>query len=420
MNDAIASLATQNFYARPSDLRSFLSSAIEATKEKSFFDGEFEKVSIAQYGAETTTINITGLMLRERSIFTDLGWAVSTEEVIDEIKQALSEDKKIRLVMNTGGGLVSGTSNLADIIFQNRDRIEAYATGVVASAGMWVFSAAGKRYAESTTVMGSIGVVTSVFDDEQYWSNYGIVWKEVVSENAKNKRPDVKTESGQNEVRRYLTSLETIFIDSVSKALDMSNDEIISNFHQGGLITGQDAFDLSVVSALTSYDMVATMPSKLQADVKIANSNIEDCVMNITQEQLDAVKSQLDNANASIKTLEGEIGIVSGKLETAESDLGAANATIETLQAELASEKVVASDKPEIIAMAFEHGVTKETALEMYGCANKGDAAVIALNAKGTVGSTSAQGDLPDAQADEDEKETAAAIEIARKNSVRK
>ena len=177
-------------------------------------------------------------------------------------------------MVNTGGGLVSGTSNLADLIFQNRGMIDAYATGVVASAGMWVFSAAGKRYAEATTVMGSIGVVTSVFDDEKYWSNYGVVWKEIVSENAKNKRPDVKTESGENEVKRYLTSLESIFLESVSKSLGMSKEDVVSNFHEGGLITGQDALDLKVIESLVSYDMVATMPSKRQADVKIANSNI--------------------------------------------------------------------------------------------------------------------------------------------------
>jgi len=329
MNEIFAQLASQNFYARPDDLRTFF---MIGMNEKAF-DGEMEKRKpLSVYGEEVVTIRIEGMMLRERSFLTDIGWAVSTEEVIDEIKLALSEEKRVKLLLNTGGGLVSGTSNLADLIYENRDKIDAYATGVVASAGMWVYSAAGNRYAEATTTMGSIGVVTSVLDDENYWKSFGVVWKEIVSANAPNKRPDVKTERGQDEVKRYLTSLETVFLDSISRNLNMSREEVITNFHQGGLITGSDALNLGVIKSLTSYDMVATMPSKPMADVKIAISNLEGSYMEkTTQIDFDAVQSQLDNATASIKALEGEKQALTLGLEKVMSELGAEKSKVETL-----------------------------------------------------------------------------------------
>jgi len=357
------------------------------------------------------------MMLRERSWITDMGFGTSTEEVIEGIQLSLSEGKKVKIIANTGGGLVSGTSNLADIIYENRENIEVYATGCVASAGMWVYSAAGTRYAESTTVMGSIGVVTTVFDDEEYWKAYGIIWKEIVSSNAKNKRPDVKTVAGENEVKRYLTSLEKVFIEAVSKHLDMSRDDVISKFHEGGLITGAEALDLGVIKSLTSYDLeAATMPSELSAE-KIANFNTGDGVM-ITQKDLDAVQSQLDGANASVtaltaekKTLEGSVTEANDKLATVTADLDSATAKVDGMG--------------EIVGMAFEHNVNKATAIQMIEAGDKASAALVALDSKATTGSTAPSGDLDtDVDAtkkDADEKaETEAALAYAKKISVNK
>lgn len=412
MDERLLQLATQNFYARPEDIRAFFSTAMN---EKAYTLSIADKKSIATHTADVTTIKISGLMLREQSIYTDLGMAVSTEEIISEIKTARAAGRKVDLIISSGGGMVSGTSNLSDLIYEHRDSINAYGTSVVASAAMWIFASAGKRYAEPTTVMGSIGVVTSVFDDEKYWSNYGIVWKEIVSENAKNKRPDMKTQDGQDEIKRYLTSLESIFLDNVSKSLAMSKEDIISNFHQGGLITGQDAHAMGILESLLSYDMVATMPSKRQADVKIAKSNLGDVKMDITKEQFDAVQSQLDNATASIKTLEGENA-------TLNVNLVEANAKVANLTAQ---EIAKAEANKEIVAMAFEHNANKDTVLAMIGCSTKAEAALALLDAKGSVGGTSAytndlaEDDVDASKEDADKAELAEAIEIAKRHSVK-
>ena len=404
-------LATENFYASADSMRNFF--MLGMSEEAFNFDTVERKPDISLYGAEYNTIHITGMMLREQSWITDMGFATSTEQVINGIKETLSEGKKVKLIINSGGGLVSGTSNLADLIYENRDQIEAYATGTVASAAMWVYSCAGKRYAEATTVMGSIGVVTSVFDDEKYWASYGIIWKEIVSENAKNKRPDMKTEEGRNEIKRYLTSLETVFIDSVARSLDMTKEEVVSNFHQGGLITGKDALELKAISALTTYDLVATMPSERSAEKIAKISNMGESVM-ITQEQFDAVNASLATANASIEAMSAENATLKADVEKVTADL--VNVT-----AELASASTKLSVMGEIVGMAFEHGVTKETAVAMVSAGSKAEAALVALSAKTSTGATVVTADLEegaDASVDEEQAEIDAAIAIAKKLSV--
>ena len=413
MNEYFLKLANENFYASSDAMRNFF---MLGMNEKAFtFDDAIEKKSaISNYGTEYNTIEIRGMMLREQSWITDLGFATSTEQVISGIKETLDEGKKVKLKIDSGGGLVSGTSNLADIIYKNRDNIEAYATGMVASAAMWVFSAAGTRYSESTTVMGSIGVVTSVLDDENYWKAHGIIWKEIVSENAKNKRPDVKTEEGQNEVKRYLTSLEEVFITAVSKHLGMSADDVVSNFHQGGLITGSDALKLGVINSLTSYDL-ATMPTELSAE-KIENKNTGETVMEVTKEELDAVQAQLDEANASVTALSAEKNEMVSKV-------GEIDSKVETLSSELESANAKLSGMGEIIGMAFEHNVSKDVAMKMVEAGSKESAALVILESKQSTGATVVAEDLDNSaveEASEEASEVEAAIAYAKKISVNK
>lgn len=416
MDKHFLKLITENFYASADSMRNFFMLGMDE-KAFSFDDIEKKQTVISSYGAEYNIIHITGMMLREQSWITDLGWATSTEQVIEGIKETLAEGKKVKLIINSGGGLVSGTSNLSDIIYENRDQIEAYGTGVVASAAMWVYSAAGTRFAEATTVMGSIGVVTSVFDDEEYWKAYGIIWKEIVSANAKNKRPDVKTDEGRDEVKRYLTSLEAVFIGAVSTHLDMSKEDIISKFHEGGLITGSDALDMSVIEALTSYNLAATMPTERSAE-KIANNNpnIGEDVMEITQKDLDAVQAKLDEANASVTAISAEKDALQVSLDETTDKLGAT-------QTKLDAATVQVDGMGEIVGMAYEHKVDKATAIKMVGADSKADAALMALDAKSTNGSTVDTDDLEgaDADAEADQKaETQAAIDYAKKISVNK
>lgn len=400
MNILMRSLASENFYATTDALRAFFAFGME---EPSAYEQEKKKV-ISSYGDEYVTILIEGLMLRERSWMTERGFATSTEEVMDEVAKALSSGKKVKLQINTGGGIVSGTTNLVNLISKNRDKIEAYATGMVASAGMWVFSAAGKRYAEDTTILGSIGVVTSVFEDKDYWKNYGIVWEEIVSENAENKRPDVTKESGKAEIRRYLTSLEAIFIDSVSDLLGMSREDIISKFNKGGLVTGKEAFDFRAISGIINgTENIRTLN-------KTKESSMQD------EKLLAELQEKLATSEANIVSLnEKKDGIIAG-LEKQIKD--------ESEKAEKALSDLKATTK-EIIGMAYEHGVDHETTVKMVEKGTVEGAGLIALEHKKTEGASANGGDLDGNSADAEAKakakaEMAYALECAKKLSVKR
>lgn len=396
MDKVMRSLVSENFYATTDTLRSFFMLGMENMADSGIVAEK--KKTISEYGSDTATIFIEGIMLRERNWYTENGFATSTEEVIDEIKKARAEGKRVKLMMNTGGGLVSGTSNLANLVYQEREYIDAYATGMVASAGMWVFSSAGNRYAEDTTLLGSIGVVTTVFDDEKYWESYGIVWKEIVSENAKNKRPDVKTESGLAETKRYITDLEAIFIDSVSNALGMSKEEVISNFKQGGIITGKDALDIGAISGIIN-----------------ANSKNKEKVS--MEKDVAKLENELAEANDSIGSLNKSLEEKAAENAELKSENEKLKADFEELKSKTDS-AISIEDAKEVIGAAFEYNVGKDDAISMIETKDVAGALKIALKASKSEGA-SEQGDLESTEGKEQsEKELAHAI--AARNSVRK
>lgn len=257
---------------------------------------------------DTVEININGMMVRKESIITKLGMGVSTEKVIADMKSAFAKGKKVQLNMDTGGGQVSGTSNLADFVYANRDKVTAIATGMVASAGFWVFASAGKRKCENTTLLGSIGVVTTVFDDSKFFESEGIISKDITSENAPNKRPDVTTEEGEAEIKRSLTSLETIFIDSLTKSLGMTRDEIINGFHQGGLITGVEAMDLGVIDEMiNSTNGGVSMDIKAELEAIVASGVEKELEIQALKSEVASLKGELEAKDKAIEVVKANI-----------------------------------------------------------------------------------------------------------------
>ena len=133
--------------------------------------------------------------------------------------------------------------------------------------------------------------------------------------------------------------------------------------------------------------------------------------MPISQEEFDAVKSQLSDAAASIKNLEGEVGAAVKRAEDAEAERDSAKATIAAM--------------PEIVAMAFAQGADCGTTVAMVKAGSKADAALVLVEANKSTGATAAGADVNESKPadasveEESEEEAKAALAYARKLSAK-
>lgn len=102
--------------------------------------------------------------------------AVDVGEVTDDIDQAESDPKVRSILFNVDspGGMVSGTPELADRISAITKPNFAFTNGLMASAAYWAMSSTRAIMATKTANVGSIGVLLPVMDYSGAFAQAGI------------------------------------------------------------------------------------------------------------------------------------------------------------------------------------------------------------------------------------------------------
>ncbi|HKZ02276.1 MAG TPA: S49 family peptidase [Pyrinomonadaceae bacterium] len=199
-------------------------------------------------------IPITGPIMRYANIFTEISGATSIEILARDFTAALDDPavQTIVLDINSPGGEMDGTSELAQMIFaaRGRKRIRAYVSNLGASAAYWLASAAEQVTVADTASLGSIGVVGAMRTSK----DEDIV--EFVSSQSPNKRPDPLTESGKAQLQAHVDALAKVFIETVAKYRGMTPQQVINNGGAGGLKVGRDAITAGLADQVGTLEGV--------------------------------------------------------------------------------------------------------------------------------------------------------------------
>ena len=251
-------------------------------------------------GGETDIYSIAGVIFRYENFLTAFGYGVSSQSLKAKIKSSIEAGRKVLLVIDSGGGMVNGMSDLCDYIAENKENITAFVKGTCASAAFWIASSCGKIYAEKTSLIGSLGVVTSIWDDTKYFENLGIVAKDITSTLAPNKRLDANSDESMANLKRELDEIANIFISSAAKNRGMSNDEIVSKLENGGVISGELAFERSIIDGITSFENLIQKGAKMEKEQATAQVEIKDYSAELKAQE---AKTQKFQALASYRNL---------------------------------------------------------------------------------------------------------------------
>ena len=110
--------------------------------------------------------------------------------------------------------------------------------------------------------IGSIGIVVDCCIDDSYVS--------ITSSNAPNKRPDVATEEGVNQIRKELDAYEELFIEAIASGRSTTTEEVIKKYGQGSVTTARNALKYgmidSIASKITSNELESSLSQTALAD----------------------------------------------------------------------------------------------------------------------------------------------------------
>lgn len=203
---------------------------------------------------------ISGVISAKANMFTRVSGGASAQMLGKQV-QSMMDDPRVKaaiIEIDSPGGSVFGIPELADNIkaLGAMKPTVAVSTGMMASAGYWLGSAANAVYASGATdVIGSIGVVMTHSYDPR-----GSVQKTEITA-GKYKRMATDSKPLDAEGRAYLQGqvdhIYSVFVDTVAGNRSATADQVLANMADGRVFIGQQAVDAGLIDGIASVDTLA-------------------------------------------------------------------------------------------------------------------------------------------------------------------
>lgn len=254
-------------------------------------------------------IPLQGVMTKADSAWNRFCGMTSTGLLRSDLQTALQDPSvhSILLWVDSPGGQVDGTQELADAVFAARavKPIVSLADGCMCSAAMWVGAAAEKVYITSdTTATGSIGVVTSHVDISRAEEQWGQKTTEITAGKYKRIASQYAplSEEGRAAIQAQLDHIYSIFVDSIATFRGVSPDVALAQMAEGRVFLGKQGIEAGLVDGVSSMSSLITQLNQERrswtpgagAASQPSTTHMEE-PMPITREQLQAEAPELLN-----------------------------------------------------------------------------------------------------------------------------
>lgn len=186
------------------------------------------------------------------------GWCNDgSAEIADLVRQAQasSKIKGIFFDVDTPGGQVDGTADLASVIKACTKPTLAFIRGMAASAGLWIISAADESYCANDLVMvGSCGVYTTIYDYREYFATLGIKVLEIYAPQSgeKNKHHIDAINGNEKALKEILRTIAGKFISTVE--INLADQLTSDDWKTGKIYFAPEAETIGLITGIKSYE----------------------------------------------------------------------------------------------------------------------------------------------------------------------
>ena len=208
-------------------------------------------------------IPVQGAIAKKMNMFSRISGGVSTQLVGNDITTALNDPavKGIVLNIDSPGGTVDGTFELAEMIYQARGKkpIIAFSDGMICSAAYVIASACDKIHISGdTNPVGSIGVVAAHRDYSGLETQRGIKTTEITAGKYKRIASGFEplTEEGRADIQDKLDYLYGIFVDTVARNRGVSTKRVLSEMADGRIFIGKQAIKAGLADGVSTLPMI--------------------------------------------------------------------------------------------------------------------------------------------------------------------
>jgi len=261
-------------------------------------------------------IPVEGVIAKRMSLMTRISGGVSTSYLQNDFRQALEDPavKAIVLHIDSPGGAVDGTQELANYIFQSRGTkpVVALADGLMASAAYWIGAAADQIYITSdTTQVGSIGVVATHVDVSRAEEQMGIKTTEITAGRFKRIASQYAplSQEGRATIQDHVDTIYSVFLSDVAKFRGGTPEEVHERMADGRIFIGRAAIDAGLVDGVSTLSELIDRLASGEGPSKISQRRAGAAVVRADAEDVnagDGASSETDNNNNQEKAMDKE------------------------------------------------------------------------------------------------------------------
>ena len=207
-------------------------------------------------------LQLFGVLSQRMSMLEQQSGGTSTEKFGKVFDAVLANDeiRAIILQIDSPGGAVAGTAELADRIFQARGqkRVVAIADSLAASAAYWIGSSASEFWATPTADVGSIGVIALHEDVSKAADEAGVKYTIVKAGKFKGEGNPYETLSAEAQaaMQSRVDELYGMFVKSVARGRGVSVDDVRGGFGQGRALGADAAKAAGMIDRIGTLDDV--------------------------------------------------------------------------------------------------------------------------------------------------------------------
>lgn len=193
-------------------------------------------------------IPITGVLQKRGDWISEMFGDTSMQDVGAMVLAADADPSvnSIILAIDSPGGTVDGTEELAAIVAGVSKPVIAIADGMMMSAAYWIGSAADAVYLSSRTAeAGSIGVIATHTDVSGAEAQYGVKTTLVTAGRYKAAANPYEplSNDGMAVLQGLVDGIYTVFVDTVAKNRGVSAENVIENMADGRIFMGDQAIE---------------------------------------------------------------------------------------------------------------------------------------------------------------------------------
>lgn len=211
-------------------------------------------------------IPVEGVLAKRMNLCIEISGGASTQIIAQDFGLAMGDPsvEGVLFVIDSPGGEVSGTQDLAGAIFRAREQkpVYAIADGMMVSGAAWIGTAAERVFlVDGTTLTGSIGVVMVHRDFSKRAEQSGVKTTEIYAGEYKMIASDQKplTDEGREYLQAIVDDMYSAFVGDVAKNRGTTAEDVLERMADGRLFVGAKAVEAGLVDGIATMGEVMVM-----------------------------------------------------------------------------------------------------------------------------------------------------------------